>query len=197
MGIVLKPGTVGTRLIHGIWVDRWDEQNYPGELAPNFEAMAEWIEALRSGHFKQTRQILITIDRNTEEMSYCCLGVLCEVAVQKKVTNRWRSSTNAISFGPSLPEGGRDEAAAQCAVLPVDVMEWAGVRASTVLLSRVKQIDHGVRGECYNMNEIYATELNDGVKMTFAQIADIAEYHFFGDAGVNGRIDEQNKKEKA
>lgn len=202
MGIVLKPGTVGTRLIHGIWVDRWDEQNYPGEPAPNLEAMAEWIEALRSGHFKQTSRVLTAVDQNTAEKSHCCLGVLCEIAVQKKITNRWwpqekvlnrwKPSTNTMAYGPALPEGGKHPDEEQYAVLPVDVMEWAGTRNSTMRLSRVAQV-----GELHDMTEVYATDLNDGAKMTFAQIADIAEYHFFGDAGVNGWADEQNKKEKA
>lgn len=38
------------------------------------ELKAKWIEALRSGKYKQTRQIL------RDGNGHCCLGVLCEVA---------------------------------------------------------------------------------------------------------------------
>lgn len=37
------------------------------------ELKAKWIEALRSGEYKQTKDYLHTAE------GYCCLGVLCEV----------------------------------------------------------------------------------------------------------------------
>lgn len=39
-----------------------------------------WVEALRSGEYKQTQDQLCHKDGN--DYSYCCLGVLCEVAVK-------------------------------------------------------------------------------------------------------------------
>lgn len=38
---------------------------------------AKWIEALRSGEYKQTTGILRYVDNGEE--SFCCMGVLCEV----------------------------------------------------------------------------------------------------------------------
>jgi len=35
----------------------------------------KWLEALRSGEFKQGRAVL----HNTDDNSFCCLGVLCTV----------------------------------------------------------------------------------------------------------------------
>lgn len=40
------------------------------------ELVAEWIKALRSGDYRQT------IDKLADKEGYCCLGVLCEVAIK-------------------------------------------------------------------------------------------------------------------
>ena len=40
------------------------------------ELKAAWVEALRSGKYKQAKKTL----HNKTQGSYCCLGVLCEVA---------------------------------------------------------------------------------------------------------------------
>lgn len=48
----------------------------------NKEIKAKWIEALRSGKYKQGKAAL-----RTENNEYCCLGVLCELAVNEGVIN--------------------------------------------------------------------------------------------------------------
>lgn len=45
---------------------------------------AKWLEALRSGKYKQGRQSLREAD------SFCCLGVLCDILN----SNGWRNVTN-------------------------------------------------------------------------------------------------------
>jgi hypothetical protein len=45
------------------------------------ETFTKWLEALRSGKYKQGRGQLVLGD------AYCCLGVLCEVAGAKRVDN--------------------------------------------------------------------------------------------------------------
>jgi len=40
------------------------------------DLLREWIKALRSGEYKQAKQVL----HSTAYNSYCCLGVLCKVA---------------------------------------------------------------------------------------------------------------------
>ena len=42
------------------------------------EIKQNWIDALRSGDFKQGRYALFNSSTNT----YCCLGVLCEITLQ-------------------------------------------------------------------------------------------------------------------
>lgn len=38
-------------------------------------SMKEWVDALRSGKFKQGQSVLY----NPDQDAYCCLGVLCEL----------------------------------------------------------------------------------------------------------------------
>ena len=48
------------------------------------EVKDEWVTALRSGDYKQGEGMLRQVlDDNTE--AYCCLGVLCEIAVKHQV----------------------------------------------------------------------------------------------------------------
>jgi hypothetical protein len=46
---------------------------------PNQEIMREWVTALRSGNYEQGRGRLRT------DNQYCCLGVLCDIAVRNGV----------------------------------------------------------------------------------------------------------------
>lgn len=43
----------------------------------------EWVAALRSGKYKQAQEIL-----RDDKGGYCCLGVLCEVLVEKGIVVR-------------------------------------------------------------------------------------------------------------
>lgn len=54
----------------------------------NPEVKKLWVDVLRSGNYKQSKLHLRDND------GYCCLGVLCELAVQHKIipsANRWDS----------------------------------------------------------------------------------------------------------
>jgi hypothetical protein len=53
-----------------------------GKLRPEIKTL--WLEALRSGQYKQTKNFLHVVD-NTNGDGLCCLGVLCELAVQAGV----------------------------------------------------------------------------------------------------------------
>jgi hypothetical protein len=48
------------------------------------EIIQEWIKRLRSGKYKQGNGALCTEDAEGTK-SYCCLGVLCELAVEEDV----------------------------------------------------------------------------------------------------------------
>lgn len=80
----------------------------------NPEVKAKWLEALRSGEYKQGKERLQAGDR------FCCLGVLCHLAVEAGVIQEpyWEV------------EEGRGPVASyhqETAVLPKPVSEWAGL----------------------------------------------------------------------
>jgi hypothetical protein len=52
------------------------------------ERRERWIEALESGRYKQTDGTLREV--NGKNASYCCLGVLCDLEMEKG--QRWTSS---------------------------------------------------------------------------------------------------------
>ena len=72
------------------------------ELTP---VQRQWVEALRSGKYKQAKKALRVGD------GFCCLGVLCDLAQQAGV-GKW--------------EGARF--LEQVAETPERVMQWAGLK---------------------------------------------------------------------
>lgn len=82
----------------------------------NPEAVKKWVEALRSGEFKQAKGVLY--DR--EHGSYCCLGVACFLAKKEGVIPkqaRW-----------SIPAGCDTEPALNLVDQFAPVKEWLGLR---------------------------------------------------------------------
>ena len=59
----------------------------------NVEVKEKWLKALRGGEFKQGRERLCDLDDN----SYCCLGVLCEIAVAEGVIERTSSGGYGVA----------------------------------------------------------------------------------------------------
>jgi hypothetical protein len=49
----------------------------------------KWVEALRSGEYRQTRGKLRTSKTNG---GYCCLGVLCDVFQKETGVGEWKNS---------------------------------------------------------------------------------------------------------
>lgn len=122
---------------------------------------ARWIKALRSGKYKQGQGRLRQPTPDGDE--YCCLGVLCELAVKAKVipppvfsplgdgSQRYRYGVNGDVKG---------------GLLPVVVSNWAGVSGSGA---------YGKKGPYYF--DGYLTTDNDSGK-DFNTIADIIEREF-------------------
>lgn len=113
----------------------------------NPEIKAKWIVALRSGKYKQGRQRLT--NKNNE---YCCLGILCELAVAADV------------IPPAKNEEHGKVYCDRRAILPVEVMSWAGLDDANP-----------------DVDGIPLGERNDGAydipAHTFPQIADLIEKH--------------------
>lgn len=64
----------------------------------NKDIKLEWVKRLRSGTYAQGRNHLAVVD-SLGTKSYCCLGVLCEIAVEHKLINTQVSITGGIMFG--------------------------------------------------------------------------------------------------
>lgn len=43
------------------------------------EVKAQWVEALRSGKYRQGNSVLARYDHRQKRYNYCCLGVLCNL----------------------------------------------------------------------------------------------------------------------
>lgn len=78
----------------------------------NREIRDQWVEELESGRFPQGRNVL----RSTDD-KYCCLGVLCEIAVQAGVIEPPIEATyDAYKYG-GWSVGS----------LPDSVLAWSGL----------------------------------------------------------------------
>lgn len=74
-----------------------------------------WLKALRSGEFKQGSGTL----RTTND-EFCCLGVLCELAVEDGVVESIPSHVHNYLYGKGM----------HTAYPPAEVLEWAGLNVS-------------------------------------------------------------------
>lgn len=111
---------------------------------------ALWVTALRSGDYKQGQGVLRSKLTETSTASrFCCLGVLCELAVKANVIPEAEYDGFYYNYGVTEDK--------HSAYPPRVVMNWAGLR---------------------NENPRYGTDtlaaMNDNGK-TFEQIADAIE----------------------
>lgn len=134
----------------------------------NPEVKAKWLERLRSGTIPQIAGRL----GNTEG-GRCCLGVLCDIAVEEGVIPE--AVLDPVSgyyrYGNpnGLPLGVFDTNGTSTATLPVGVQTWAGVRGKELELP----VPVNFNPERNPAKVI--TLLNDAAGYTFPQIADVIE----------------------
>ena len=121
----------------------------------NPKVKAKWVAALRSGRYKQGHGALaISSGRAHVSDKFCCLGVLCDLAVQAKVIpaptlapdNEWYSYEHA--YGE----------------LPHEVMTWAGLDSADPWVP--------LNGSDHNLST-----LNDDHRLSFKRIARLVETH--------------------
>ena len=124
----------------------------------NKERVQLWVDALRSGEYRQTRGYLtvqhIVDDETVTE--HCCLGVACEVAISNGLELSRNSDETTVTYG------GHEEDQH----LPIEVQQWLGLSG----------MDPEVTRETANGFE--STELtacNDTHLMSFSDIADAIE----------------------
>lgn len=131
----------------------------------NEDVKQEWLSALRSEDYTQGIGELKTANNE-----FCCLGVLCDLAVKAEVAH-WE---NTKAYGWVLVPSGKtvEEAKKEnnlgTAVLPGFVMDWAGIDAVNPKVRYVFNEDIG-------RENVPLSTLNDSRAATFEQIADAIE----------------------
>jgi len=107
-----------------------------------------WLEALRSGEYKQAQGLL------TDGEGFCCLGVLCDIHSKVTGDGDWHDYVDS----PTTYIAGLYESSD---VLPAEVAEWAGLGITS------PHVRHGA-------NSVAIAELND-LGYEFSKLADIIE----------------------
>lgn len=130
----------------------------------NPEVKEKWLSALRSGEFTQGKNLLHKFNPEMQEETYCCLGVLCAIAVQDGVIEA--PLKRGIAGDGEVPYYVY---ASSTAFLPTQVQIWAGLDSDN--------------GEFYNedLNSLSHKDslirLNDD-GVPFDRIANVIEENF-------------------
>ena len=120
----------------------------------NTENITAWVEALRSGDYKQGKGALRTADGD-----YCCLGVACEISpVVERQDREYHPLPQYVS-----KTDYRDRSQA---TLPAAVQEWLGLEAGNPYAAD----DHGVGHTLATWNDVEEAD--------FDKIADLIELKY-------------------
>lgn len=94
------------------------------------EIKAEWLRRLRSGEYTQGKKRLRVTTAKGEER-YCCLGILCEMAVEQGVIKSEPLVGDKYSDykGTAHAYGNSQSWNRATTVLPPEVILWAGFPA--------------------------------------------------------------------
>jgi hypothetical protein len=133
----------------------------------NQDIKAQWVTALRSGNYAQTDgrlRKISTRDGETEE-GFCCLGVLCDLAVKAGVISEPTQATYNFEDSTIIDYQYGEEK--EESILPKAVIEWAELDSTSPFVFAPYTDGHG-----YYKAEL--TELNDG-GTGFAKIANLIE----------------------
>jgi len=119
----------------------------------NPEVKKLWVDALRNGGYQQGKGCL----NNAENGTFCCLGVLCDIAHEAGITTHESAEFQYGDQNIMYSYGGSKYA------LPYEVSKWAGLATDDPTLV----IEGGLT--------FMVSYLNDEEDYTFKQIADLVE----------------------
>lgn len=127
-----------------------------------------WIEALRSDDYEQGKSYLHSISNvgDDKEHRYCCLGVLCEIAIKQglPIVDKLQENIVFSSRQTVITYDG------QRSVLPGSVAAWANITSDGSYIPKRP-------AELHNYKSGALTHDNDK-GMTFAEIASIIDEYF-------------------
>lgn len=141
---------------------------------PNQTVIKQWVDALRSGEYKQTTGRLHRIEKEqawgtVTPAGMCCLGVLCDLAVKAGVVQASATGTGLMRYGNETH------------VLPQAVKEWAGFEFDNPYVNHLADFGDGEMENAYEPLSL----LNDDHGLGFPAIADAIEATYLAksDAG--------------
>lgn len=124
----------------------------------NPEVKKKWVNALRSGKYKQTNGML----HNSYDNSYCCLGVLCDIYAKERKKRAFDYSEFIL--------GTENTGMGSTGLLPKIVVNWAGLNQFAIY---AEESSTDIRsGKSHNAKTL--ANLNDS-GVSFEKIADIIE----------------------
>jgi hypothetical protein len=125
----------------------------------------EWLPALRSGEYKQGDGALLSHNEQDEPL-YCCLGVACQLLVNKGILELQEERYGIGELGGSNWDD---------ATLPQTAAEYIGVPPEFTLPRTNYYFEGVVANEDTDAIAESAIELNDELGLNFKQIAAIIE----------------------
>lgn len=145
------------------------------------QVRGKWVEALRSGDYEQAKsklQVTEVDSDSNKKIGFCCLGVLCDLAVRHGVIDK------PIEIHETYHS--HNEFDGEVDGLPPAVRAWAGLKQAdpdvevpwgTVTDPEWWEWDHP--GEEHpETEEINIAELNDSHGFNFDQLADVIVENF-------------------
>lgn len=151
-------------------------------LVMDAEIKAELVKRLRSGNYIQGQEKLSLMDKDGEQ-KFCCLGVLCEIAVERGIIPR-------IDYDEEVWDEEDPDAEPVTrtaykydgcdATLPEKVVEWAGIESKDIdgrpAVSRFDDYEGMGRFEQERTGTVTSlAEMND-TGVPFSKIADYIEH---------------------
>lgn len=131
------------------------------------EALDELVKRLRSGEYVQGQGALRRhADEDETVDTYCCLGVMCEMAVEAGIVHLVETDIPGHSFGYQAPNG----AEAHTAYLPAAVIEWAGLVSDLRKYPDLGDYHYEERGQFSELEDLSLAQMNDSGK-PFPEIA--------------------------
>jgi hypothetical protein len=131
---------------------------------------AQWVAALRSGYYQQSKHTL------RSAVGFCCLGVLCDLAVQQGIAS-WSEPADEDPIGDKNVIPGVQacitkatdlyEEEVEMGILPVAIQTWASLNRGNPCITF--QPDDDKQGDQH------FTYLNDILHLSFSKIADLIE----------------------
>lgn len=137
------------------------------------EIKTKWINALRSGKYKQTTDCL------RDDTGYCCLGVLTDIYISEQENASW-NVTDKKYLGIDLKHRNTIyEFDGNIEMIGNKIYKWACVFPHTYrsldVFIKSEEINLDSQDQCIETYKTSLQELNDMHKYTFSQIADIIE----------------------